>query len=213
MPERDPQLEQRVRDLEQELRRLQASVDRGAADRESITSLPRNPRLAKTSKETSGGSYPDISTTPNTYWIQFLDSTFTETEGNQTPTHTSRQTAGDGVVLAHKLSGDDGDFLEEGTIVPVMFDNGRFWILQREEGFDRCTADLKGAISGTGEKTVDNVVVIRGVSPLSDPSSTTEELSVWNDDIEFSGDDDGECRIEYNHTENRWEFYTVKCPV
>lgn len=211
MPERDPQLDERVRDLEREIRELHARIDRGAADREAVTKLPRNPRLAKTCKQTSGGSYPDIATTPNTYWVQFLDSTFTETEGDQTPTDTARQA--DGAKLAHKRNGDDGDFIEEGTVVAVMFDNGRFWIMQREEGFDRCTATLKGAISGTGEKTVDNVVVSRGVSPLSDPTDTTETLSVWNDDIEFSGDDNGKCRIEYNHTANRWEFYIVKCPV
>lgn len=126
MPERDPQIDDRVEQLERDLRRLQASIDRGAADRESITSMPRNPRLAKTSKQTSGGTYPDLSDSPNTYWIRFLDSTFTETEGDQTPTHTARQA--DGAALAHVIDGGR-DFLAEDTVVIVTFDNKRWWII------------------------------------------------------------------------------------
>ena len=78
--------------------------------------------------------------------------------------------------------------------------------------YDRCTCLLKGAISGTGTKTVDNVAVIRGTSPLSDPTDTAEELSVENT-LAWDGDDDGKAMIEYNATEDNWQFYQVECPA
>lgn len=78
-------------------------------------------------------------------------------------------------------------------------------------GYDRCNAVLKGAISGSGLKTVDAVVATRGDSPLDDPDDTTEELSVSNDLFEWEGDDDANCKIEYNHADQQWEFYQVEC--
>ncbi len=80
-------------------------------------------------------------------------------------------------------------------------------------GYDRCTCLLKGALdSGDSTTTVDNVKIIRGTSPLSDPTSTSEELTVYNTHS-WDGDDNALARIEWNVTEERWEFYQVTCPA
>ncbi len=80
--------------------------------------------------------------------------------------------------------------------------------------YDRCKGLLKGALdSGDSTTTVDNVTVIRGTSPLDDPTDTTEELTVSNADHEWDGDDNAVCRFEWNQTAERWEFYQITCPA
>lgn len=88
----------------------------------------------------------------------------------------------------------------------------RWEVVMQSVGYDRCTALAKGAITGVGTKTVDNVSVIRGTSPLSDPTSTTEELSVENPHT-YDVDDNGLVRIEWNETNEVWEIYQATCPA
>ena len=79
--------------------------------------------------------------------------------------------------------------------------------------FDRCRCLLAGAMaSGDGTRTVDNVKPVTGASPLNDPTSTSETITVTNW-FSHAGDDDGEALIEYDRTENEWHFYQVKCPA
>lgn len=116
---------------------------------------------------------------------------------------------------------DDGDYIgkpsmSSGDRVLVWFNpqsRRQEIIVPAAQPLDRCKAILKGAISGSGDKTVDNVVATRGPSPLTDPTDSAEELTVNNDEFEFAGDDNGSCKIEYNHADNAWEFYQVECPA
>ncbi len=81
-------------------------------------------------------------------------------------------------------------------------------------GWDRCTCVLKGALSlGSGTATVDDVLIIRGTSPLSDSTDATEELTVDIPQSNWEGDDDAVCRIEYNTRTKEWEFYDIPCPA
>ena len=76
-------------------------------------------------------------------------------------------------------------------------------------GFDRCTGTLAVELtSGVGPFNVDLVKVISGTSPLDDPDSTTETVSAYNT-MTWTADDGAVCRIEWNKTEERWEFYQV----
>ena len=93
MPEGPANIDAQLRDLAARVDQIEAARDR-AAERPAILGRARNPRLAITCKKDTGTDYPDISDEPNTYYVKFLDSTYTETEGKQTATHTERQTEG-----------------------------------------------------------------------------------------------------------------------
>ena len=97
-----------------------------------------------------------------------------------------------------------GEIFVKTTLSP----NGTRYV-DRGIGFDRCNAILKGAMTGSGSFTVDNVVETRGHSPVE---SSSEELTVFNYHL-HDGDDNGLCKIEYNYPESRWEFYQVDCPA
>ena len=113
----------------------------------------------------------------------------------------------------------DGEYLgtvhiEDGDRFWAVWDSqaGRWEVVMRiETGYDRCTAFAKGDITGTGTKTVDNVVATRGVSPLADPTDTTEELSVSNPHA-YDVDDNGLVRIEWNEATETWDIYQATCP-
>ena len=71
---------------------------------------------------------------------------------------------------------------------------------------------MKGVI-GSGSKvncTVDNVQIIKGASPLDDPTDTAEELSVFNKHG-YDFDNNGAADIEWNVTADRWEIYQIDC--
>lgn len=121
-----PNIDDRLRMLEAELRRLQALADL-APERPARMGGPRNPRWAITCKKDAETSYPVDTDTPNTYWIKFLDSTYTDAEGDQTPDDTERQT--EGACLAHYRDADPYRYLAEGTEVVVFFDNRQWWII------------------------------------------------------------------------------------
>lgn len=127
MPERSLNFAEKLADIERRFRDFARLADR-AAEREARLTWWRNPRLAVTCKQTSAATYPDIKDAPNTYWIKFLDSTFTRTEGQQTRTDTARQT--DGKTKAHLPDGQLCDYLPEGTFCYVLYDNRRWWIIR-----------------------------------------------------------------------------------
>ena len=89
-----------------------------------------------------------------------------------------------------------------------MSDSQR-WEIVAIQQYKRCTCKAKGAFtSASGTFTVDNVAVIDGISPLSDPTDTAEELTVTNS-IVAAGADNVDCRIEYNQTTAVWEIYAI----
>lgn len=83
-------------------------------------------------------------------------------------------------------------------------------VVQRgtDNGYDRCTCTLKGDLETTDSTaTVDNVKISKGTSPLDDPDSATEELTV--DGGNWEGNDNADCLIEYNYTTEKWTFYDI----
>lgn len=95
-----------------------------------------------------------------------------------------------------------GEIFVKTTLSP----NGTRYV-DRGIGFDRCNALLKGAMDGESTWIVDNVVETRGHSPVE---SSSEELTVHNI-LDWAGDDNAICKIEYNYQLSQWEFYQVKC--
>lgn len=74
----------------------------------------------------------------------------------------------------------------------------------------RCNALLSAAYtSGDPTATVNNVVPLDGASPVE---SSSDELTVT---VIFSGwgdaDEDSNCKIEWNATDERWEMYQMDC--
>lgn len=113
--------------LESNVSRLQELADL-APEREARVAGHRWPRLARVVAK-SGHTFPKLSDNPDSWAIRFTDSTFTEAEGNQTPTHTDRQA--DYKAIAHDLS---GEYIEENAVVIVTWDNLRWWIISRVDG-------------------------------------------------------------------------------
>ena len=84
---------------------------------------PRPIRWAKTVEGET--DYPTAISNPNTYPIVFLDGTFTQAQGTQSPTWSQRQNAPCTVV--HDVSGARDSYIPIGTIIPVWPDRGRWW--------------------------------------------------------------------------------------
>jgi len=105
------------------------------------------------------------------------------------------------------LFGGDDD--ARGTAI-YSPENVRYAIVSCEGGFCRCTAKLKGALaSADSTATVDNVNPIHGADPTADSGT---ELTVYNTH-DWDGDNNADCRIEYNKTTEHWELYQVDCPA
>ena len=87
---------------------------------------------------------------------------------------------------------------------------------QRIEGnrYDRVKGLLVGAMATTDTThTIDNVTRTKGPSPLVDPSSTTETLTVQNTDHDWKGDDNAVAQAEYNEVDGLWYLSMVSCPA
>lgn len=81
-----------------------------------------------------------------------------------------------------------------------------------------CLVKMTGGLAGEASFTVDNVVATDGgISPLTDPTDTAEELTVDNSMFVWSADDNAPCKIEWNAAAlsgaGQWEAYQVKCPA
>jgi len=161
MSDRSPNYDDRLARLEADLQRMRELADR-AVEREPIGGSARQPRPAKTYRQ-SGLSYPSDPCT--VYPIIFLDSTFTETEGNQSRTDTDRQ-ASYGVELAFY----DGGYLAEDTIVDVYRDNGRWWITRGGGSGEIYWAVIQ---SGTNGEAQSGVRYFKAISSWHDSSNTT----------------------------------------
>ena len=84
----------------------------------------------------------------------------------------------------------------------------------RGGGYDRVKGQLVGAMATSDSThTIDNVTRTKGPSPLDDPSSTTETLTVENADFDWAGDDNAVAYAEYNEVDGKWYLYQVKCPA
>ena len=114
----------RLNDLESQVADLRRQIERDAR-RNARLVAPRQVRTAITCAISA--SYP---TAPaDTYGIKFLDSTFTETAGDQTPTDTNRSATYQ--RIAHDRM--SGRFLSEGTVVEVYEQNNRWWIVHADQ--------------------------------------------------------------------------------
>lgn len=111
-PAPDPRLSVRVATLEAELEATRRILQRvGALSRRTIA---RDVRIAKTVRDPSSNSYP---TAGQTFWVEFLDSHYVASQGDQTPTHTPRASK----AIAHNIR---DAFLAEGTIVLATWQRG-----------------------------------------------------------------------------------------
>ena len=185
MDDRSPNYEVRLDRLEADVRRIAELADQ-SAEREARLGQVRNPRLAKTVM--GDVSYPaaDDSPVPNTYPIVFLDSTWTEDQGGQTPTHTERQT--NYAALAHLPDEKPYAYLPEGSIVVVAWDNRRWWIVAsftRQASWIQFTVnDAEGLGTSDESVTVDGVTYHHGHQPAD------EVTTVYN--TGWGGEDDQE---------------------
>jgi len=114
----------RIVDLEQQVQDLRRDLD-AYRRRDLFHQTPRQIRTAITCAISA--SYP---TAPaDTYGIKFVDGTFTESAGDQTPTDTNRSATYQ--RIAHDRT--PGRFLAEGTLVQVYEENSRWWIFHADQ--------------------------------------------------------------------------------
>lgn len=106
------QLKRQVAAIEQHLSQLVV--------REAQVGERRNPRLAITVPDPYTTLYPEIATEPDTYWINFLDASFTRVQGKQGNTQRKRQKDGEEFTLAQNTMGGTRDaYVPEGSLVEV----------------------------------------------------------------------------------------------
>jgi hypothetical protein len=95
-------------------------------------------------------------------------------------------------------------------------------------GIKHCNATLSAALNSNDDTgTVDGLEMLDGSNfdeSHPDYSSGADELTVWNGDFQWKGDDNAPCKIELNMSRDsingesgdgkgRWELYQLKCPV
>ncbi len=203
-----PNIDVRLEQLERELASLRALADQ-APEREARVAAGRNPRLAKTCKDSV---YPARSTGVNTYYIKFVDSTVTETEGDQTPTHTERQAAY--AAVAHLPDESPYRYLPEGSIVMVLWDNGRWWIVstftQQATWIEFSVDDVNGFGTSDSSVTVTVEVYHNGYTP-SVAVTTIYNKSASSDYI-FSGDDNDRGIALYDADQDKYYIAQMECP-
>jgi len=136
---------------------LEAQVE-PSIGRQAIVAATRHVRLART---TTSGTYP--STPCDTYEIVFLDGTFTESAGDQTPTYTERSASPQ--AIAYDIRSDG--LIPEDTEVLVLEQNGKWWIVARATlaQIVRVTLDEDMGASTAGQATATVVDYFLGKDP------------------------------------------------
>jgi len=112
----------RIADLERQLAALTIEL-RQSALQAARGEVPQAVRLAKTVAPPED-TYPSASTTPNTYPIVFLNGTFDQEPGNQSPTFVERQS--EACTVAQNVSQNQYFYVPENTIVAVWKQRGRW---------------------------------------------------------------------------------------
>lgn len=92
-------------------------------------------------------------------------------------------------------------------------ERGGRWEVVSIRGYDRIKGLADDDFETTdGTFTIDNVSVIKGADPRSDTSSTSEQVTVYNDHS-WAIDNNSIVRAEYNIDSGHWEAYQVTCPA
>lgn len=112
------ELEKRLRELEVTVSRHSAHIA-GTHTRPAEISSTSEVRIARTY---NNGSYPG---TGDTFPATFVDATFTESGGTQTPAVVERNTAN--IIFVHNVP---GTYIAVNTLIPVTYSNGRWWTFQ-----------------------------------------------------------------------------------
>ncbi|MFH1328083.1 MAG: hypothetical protein ABIH76_04470 [Candidatus Bathyarchaeota archaeon] len=89
------------------------------------------------------------------------------------------------------------------------------WIALGGGGYDRISGLATAEVTG-GNFNIDNVTVIKGKNPLTDPDSISETVAVINT-MAWNIDSAGRVFAQWNPTLNNgdggWQAYQAKCPV
>lgn len=81
------------------------------------------------------------------------------------------------------------------------------------EGFDMIEGQLKTAMtSGDVTHTMDNIIVYSGADPRTDPTSSTEEITITNT-FGWDADDDAIAQAKWDRTNSVWKLTQVECPA
>jgi hypothetical protein len=89
------------------------------------------------------------------------------------------------------------------------------WIkeIRNDPGFVMMRGRLVGAMATTdGTKSIDSLVLLQGVDPRTDISSTSETITGYNVH-DWEGDDNAWVVVVWNKTEEHWDMLQVTCPA
>lgn len=126
-----------MNDVLQRLRMLEQAVDLLTAQVSRIRQVPSDQfrhREVFLGRCYNNGSYPSSG---NTFPVTFVDATFTEAGGSQTPTVVERNTGN--IVFAQNLLGSE--IPAAGTMVPLVRENERWWTWYTPSGSGTDDAD------------------------------------------------------------------------
>ena len=212
MPDGVDTLRSRVAELETLVSELLAGRD-SAAEREAGPGGGRNPRPAITCKKDAGTPYPAKADTPNTYYVKFLDSTYTQSEGDQTPTDTERQS--EGRFLAHIREAETYRYLPEGSVVGVFYDKGgssggRWWIIcdpKTEPDADVIMCLTNGAVVDT-----DPTITVYNVTAMLPRGCTTPTVTSLPNTFSWNANNNATIVAVYDQVSGDYIPVQVECP-
>jgi hypothetical protein len=201
--------EQWMRDVQAELAALRRHVEQ-LQDRAPVACESSQIRLAQT-VEKSGTTYPIDGSGADTFWFVFVDATFTEAQGNQTPTYKTNQPTTAPMYLAHCI---EGAWYPESSRVWVAWQNGRWWIIGKVGYQARWITfvvnDATGFSTTDASVTVDGVAYFDGYEPAS-PVTTVYNLAISANRL-FEGDDDDVGMAIYDPAGDKYHIFQMECP-
>jgi hypothetical protein len=163
-------------------------------------------------------NYPEFGDYPNLYPVQWILIDYPRTPGGVDDDVTyldgGELTPGspepDNMVLNVYQWGNDSalytPYIPKGSIIQCYFANGQ-WFTHTNVMTTRFRGQLDGAITGASETaTVDNLLPLNG-RLMGFDDLTAKNIHEWD------GDNNADCRVEWNAYEKQWELMQLTCPA
>ena len=117
--------------------------------------------------------------------------------------------------LERKVYNTTGSAIVSGQYLNIVRNKYGKWTPIVATGYDRISGQATAEVTGSNF-SIDNVTIIKGQNPLTDPTDATETVSVINT-MGWDIDDDGNVFAQWNQSlsggDGAWEAYQAECPA